>query len=281
MNDEYNRYIQGLRNLRTHLDDNSNQQLSKDVELLQMRLAREIAEERKFGGEPQKREINKILEEIIDFCRNNTGKAFVEWCDGVYNAYFPSALASSKNEPQPDRASLAQPDELDPQNALSHDRLKTLCEQFAQCQQQAEQAEQHLTRQRDFTPAQGKRAIHFLSDLSDPIRVLSGLLKPIPLPSIIAPLHHDISLTLHKIGKEILNLKICVDVENKQNQIIHHICVIKDQIKETINLLGEALATAALPSQEDNQLQAELTTTNILFLPLPEARTGNIDSDSV
>lgn len=281
MNDEYNRYIQGLRNLRVHLDDNSDQQLSKDVELLQMRLAREIAEERKFGGEPRNREINKILGEIIDFCRNNTGKAFVEWCDGVYNAHFPSAFAPSKTEPQPDRVSLAQPDELDPQNAQSHDRLKALCEQFAQCQQQAEQAEQHLTRQGDFTSAQGKRAIHFLSDLSDPIRILSDLLKPIPLPSIIAPLHHDISLTLHKINKEILNLNICTDQENKQTQIIYHICAIKEQIKETIHLLGEALATAALPSQEDSQLQAELTTTSILFLPLPEARTGNIDSDSM
>lgn len=82
MNDEFSRYIRGLKNLRAYLRDNcKDRDMIILADLLQSRLEREISAIRKFGGRIREAEVNSILEEIIKLSYDSSGKPFEEWCD--------------------------------------------------------------------------------------------------------------------------------------------------------------------------------------------------------
>lgn len=81
MGDEFTLYEHGLSRLLKALNGESNQQLYRDVLLLQMELARNIERARRYGPSPeQEADLNRILEQLIDASLLATEKSFFEWC---------------------------------------------------------------------------------------------------------------------------------------------------------------------------------------------------------
>jgi hypothetical protein len=106
MNDMFARYVQGLKLLQTHLEkQDTNQSVLKDVDLLQCRLENAISAALRHGDGPRVNEIiNEILDQIVKFSRDNTGKSFNHWCDAGQIAHaFPEHWLTKENEPAPNK----------------------------------------------------------------------------------------------------------------------------------------------------------------------------------
>lgn len=81
MNDEFSLYENGISHLLHALKGNSSQQLYRHALLMQMELAQNIAQARKYRpSRDQEADLNRILEQLIELSLLTTGKSFYEWC---------------------------------------------------------------------------------------------------------------------------------------------------------------------------------------------------------
>jgi hypothetical protein len=171
--------------------------------------------------------------------------------------------------------------EADFPNSHISNKLKAICEQFAQCHAHAERAKQHLAKEKFFTPTQCKRATQFLFDPhDDPTRDLCELLKHRPLPPNIASQSHSLSLTLQEFEKERSNLQACIDERDKREFIVSSIESVGKQFKQLIRLLGGNSETVVPLNETVHLLQTETDINNAAPSELlPETRKGLVFMD--
>ncbi len=81
MSDEFTPYEYGISRLLAASKGESNQRLYRDTLLMQMQLANNIEQARKYGSSPDQRvDLHRILEYLIELSLSATGKSFAVWC---------------------------------------------------------------------------------------------------------------------------------------------------------------------------------------------------------
>lgn len=129
------------------------------------------------------------------------------------------------------------------------DRLAKICEQFAQCQNEIDEAVKFLPTQRSLTPSQCKQDTAFLKKLELPIEALYELLKSTNRPSkSLGEERGLLTINLDNLKKYLITATRYIDdftytnqseARQQQETIIRTMCKLNEPLDRLMILLGK------------------------------------------